>query len=104
MKRPKDGLINSKLTPYEMLEHALLLQAVADIKTATWADTWSKDTRNGSKCSYKEGREAVQYVVLVLKQHGYTEKEIGNIFRKITPHNYKYEIVKEELKKRGIKL
>lgn len=100
MKRPKDGLINSKLTPYEMLEHALLLQAVEDIKTATWYD----DMHNGSKCSYKEGREAVQYVVLVLKQHGYTEKEIGNIFREITPHNYKYDIVKEELKKRGIEL
>lgn len=100
MKRPKDGLINSKLTPYEMLEHALLLQAVEDIKTVTW----SNDTHNSFKCSYKEGREAVQYVVLVLKHHGYTEKEIGNIFRKIAPHNYKYEIVKEELKKRGIKL
>lgn len=99
MKRPKDGLINSKLTPYEMLEHALLLQAVEDIKTTTWSNM-----RNEVKCSYKEGREAVQYVVLVLKQHGYTEKEIGNIFREITPHNYKYEIVKEELKKRGIKL
>lgn len=100
MKRPKDGLINSKLTPYEMLEHALLLQAVEDIKTVKWSD----DTHNGVKCSYKEGKEAVQYVVLVLKQNGYTEKEIGNIFKEITPHNYKYEIVKEELKKRGIKL
>lgn len=100
MKRPKDGLINSKLTPYEMLEHAILLQAVEDIKTSTW----SNDQRNSYKCTYKEGREAVQYVVLVLKQHGYTEKEIGNIFREITPHNYKYEIVKEELKKRGIEL
>lgn len=99
MKRPIDGLINSKLTPYEMLEHALLLQAVEDITTATWSNM-----RNGVKCSYKEGREAVQYVVLVLKHHGYTEKEIGTIFREITPHNYKYEIVKEELKKRGIKL
>lgn len=100
MKRPKDGLINSKLTPYEMLEHALLLQAVEDIKTAKWSD--GKNT--SFYCSYKEGREAVQYVFLVLKQHGYTEKEIGSIFREITPHNYKYEIVKEELKKRGIKL
>lgn len=100
MKRPKDGLINSKLTPYEMLEHALLLQAVEDIKTVKW----SVDMHNSVKCSYKEGREAVQYIVLVLKHHGYTEKEIGNIFREITPHNYKYEIVKEELKKRGIKL
>lgn len=100
MKRPKDGIINSKLTPYEMLEHALLVQAVEDVKTANWSD----DNPNGFKCSYKEGSEAVQYIVLVLKQHGYTEKEIGNIFREITPHNYKYEIVKEELKKRGIKL
>lgn len=100
MKRPKDGIINSKLTPYEMLEYAILLQAVEDIKTAKWAN----DSHNSFKCSYKEGREAVQYVVLVLKQHGYTEKEIGNIVREITPHNYKYEIVKEELKKRGIEL
>lgn len=100
MKRPKDGLINSKLTPYEMLEHALLLQAVEDVKTAKWGD----DKRKYVNCSYKEGREAVQYIVLVLKQHGYTEKEIGNIFREITPQNYKYEIVKEELKKRGINL
>ena len=100
MKRPKDGIINSKLTPYEMLQHALLVQAVEDIKNAKWSD----GTRNGFKCSYKEGREAVQYIVLVLKNHGYTEKEIGNIFSEITPHNYKYEIVKEELAKRGIKL
>lgn len=100
MKRPKDGLINSKLTPYEMLEHALLLQAVEDIKTSKWSD----DKHTGFCCSYKEGKEAVHYVVLVLKQHGYTEKEIGNIFREITPHNYKYEIVKEELNKRGITL
>lgn len=100
MKRPKDGIINSKLTPYEMLQHALLVQAVEDVKTATWSD----DKHNGFKCSYKEGMEAVQYIVLVLKQHGYTEKEIGNIFREITPHNYKYDIVKEELAKRGIEL
>lgn len=99
MKRPKDGLINNKLTPYEMLEHALLVQAVEDVKTAKWSND-----RYSFHCSYKEGREAVQYIVLVLKNHGYTEKEIGNIFREITPHNYKYEIVKEELKKRGIKL
>lgn len=100
MKRPKDGIINSKLTPYEMLQHALLVQAVEDVKTAKW----SNDMHISFKCSYKEGREAVQYIVLVLKNHGYTEKEIGNIFREITPHNYKYEIVKEELKKRGIEL
>lgn len=100
MKRPKDGIINSKLTPYEMLQHALLVQAVEDVKFAKWSD----DRHNSLKCSYKEGREAVQYIVLVLKQHDYTEKEIGNIFREITPHNYKYKIVKEELKKRGIEL
>lgn len=100
MKRPKDGLINSKLTPYEMLEHAILVQAVEDVKTAKWSD----DMHKGVNCSYKEGMEAVQYIVAVLKQHGYTENEIGNIFREITPHNYKYDIVKEELVKRGIEL
>ena len=100
MKRPKDGVINSKLTPYEMLQHAILVQAVTDIKTTTWY----KLQPYGVHCSYKEGAEAVQYIVLLLKQHGYTEKEIGNIFREITPHNYKYDIVKQELEKRGIKL
>lgn len=100
MKRPKDGIINSKLTPYEIFQHAMLVQAVSDIKTTTWYKTPS----NVMKCSYEEGKGAVQYVILVLKYHGYAKKEIGNIFREITPHNYKYEIVKEELKKRGIEL
>lgn len=100
MKRPKDGIINSKLTPYEMLQHAILVQAVSDIKTATWY----KVPPHKVHCSYKDGAEAVQYIVLLLKQHGYTEKEISNIFREITPHNYKYDIVKQELEKRGIKL
>lgn len=100
MKRPKDGVINSKLTPYEMLQHAILVQAVSDIKTIKWY----KLPPDGMHCSYKEGAEAARYIVLVLKQQGYTEKEIGNIFREITPDNYKYVIVKEELKKRGIKL
>ena len=99
MKRPKDGVINSKLTPYEMLQHEILVQAVSDIKTTTWYKS-----PDSMQCSYKEGADAVHYIVLVLKQHGYIEKEIGNIFREITPHNYKYDIVKEELKKRGIKL
>lgn len=100
MRRPKDGIINSKLTPYEMLQDALLQQAVADIKTTTWY----KSPPNGMMCSYKEGAEAVQYILLVLKKHGYNENGIGNIFREITPHNYKYDIVKEELAKRGIEL
>lgn len=100
MKRPKDGIINSKLTPYEMLQDALLQQAVADIKTTTWYKTPS----DVMKCSYEEGKGAVQYVMLVLRYHCYTKNEIGNIFREITPHNYKFEIVKEELKKRGIEL
>lgn len=99
MKRPKDGVINSKLTPYEMLQHAILVQAVSDIKTTKWYLP-----PDGMHCSYKEGAEAVQYIVLVLKNHGFSKKEICNIFREITPHNYKYDIVKEELKKRGIKL
>ena len=100
MKRPKDGIINSKLTPYEMLQNAMLVQAVSDIKTTPWYKTPS----DRMKCSYKEGAAAVQYIVLVLKEHGYTENGIGNIFREIAPHNYKYDIVKEELAKRGIKL
>lgn len=100
MKRPKDGVINSKLTPYEMLQHAILVQAVSDIKTTKWY----KLPPDGVYCSYKEGGEAVQYIVLLLKNHGYTKKEIGKIFREITPHNYKYDIVKEELAKRGIEL
>lgn len=100
MKRPKDGIINSKLTPYEMLQDALLQQAVADIKKTTWYKTLP----NAMTCSYEEGKGAVQYVMLVLIYHGYTKNEISNIFREITPHNYKYDIVKEELAKRGIKL
>ena len=99
MKRPKDGIINSKLTPYEMLQDAIIQQAVADIKTK-----WYKTTSDVMKCSYEEGKAAVQYLMLVLRYHGYTKNEIGNIFREITPHNYKYEIVKEELEKRGIEL
>ena len=99
MKRPKDGVINSKLTPYEMLQHAILVQAVSDIKTATWYKSPDR-----MQCSYKEGAEAVNYIVSVLKQNAYSNDAIAKIFREITPHNYKYEIVKEELEKRGIKL
>lgn len=100
MNRPKDGIINSKLTPYEMLQHAIIVQAVSDIKTTTWY----KFPSDGMKCSYKEGAEAVDYIVLVLRQNAYSNDAIAKIFREITPHNYKYEIVKEESKKRGIKL
>lgn len=100
MKRPKDGIINSKLTPYEMLEHAMLLQAVADIKTTTWY----KVPHEGMKCSYKEGLEAVDYIVLVLRQNAYSVDSIAKIFREIAPHNYKYDVIKERLEKRGIEL
>lgn len=99
MKRPKDGIINSKLTPYEMLEHALLLQSVADIKT-----TWYNLPPNGMNCSYQEGLEAVDYIVLVLRQNAYSKDAIAKIFREITPHNYKYDLIKERLEKRGIEL
>lgn len=99
MKRPKDGIINSKLTPYEMLEHAMLLQAVTDIKTTTWYKS-----PGGMKCSYKEGLEAVDYIVLVLRQNAYSVDAIAKIFREITPHNYKYDVIKERLEKRGIEL
>lgn len=100
MKRPKDGIINSRLTPYEMLEHAMLLQAVADIKTTTWY----KVPHDGMKCSYKEGLEAVDYIVLVLRQNAYSVDSIAKIFREIAPHNYKYDVIKERLEKRGIEL
>lgn len=100
MKRLKDGIINSKLTPYEMLEHAILLQAVADIKTTTWY----KVPHEGMKCSYKEGLEAVDYIVLVLRQNAYSVDSIAKIFREIAPHNYKYDVIKERLEKRGIEL
>lgn len=100
MKRPKDGIINSKLTPYEMLQQAILVQAVSDIKKIKWYNVLPDST----KCSYKEGIEAVDYIVLVLRQNAYSNNAIAKIFREITPHNYKYDIVKEELKKRGIKL
>lgn len=100
MKRPKDGIINSKLTPYEMLEHAMLLQAVADIETTTWY----KVPSDGMKCSYKEGLEAVDYIVLVLRQNAYSVDSIAKIFREIVPHNYKYDVIKERLEKRGIEL
>lgn len=100
MKRPKDGIINSKLTPYEMMEHAMLLQAVADIETTTWY----KVPSDGMKCSYKEGLEAVDYVVLVLRQNAYSVDSIAKIFREIAPHNYKYDVIKERLEKRGIEL
>lgn len=99
MKRPKDGIINSKLTPYEMLDHAMLLQAVADIKT-----TWYKIPSDVMKCSYQEGLEAVDYIVLVLRQNAYSKDAIAKIFREITPHNYKYDLIKERLEKRGIEL
>lgn len=100
MKRPKDGIINSKLTPYEMLDHAMLSQAVADIKTTTWY----KVPHDGMKCSYKEGLEAVDYIVLVLRQNAYSVDSIAKIFREIAPHNYKYDVIKERLEKRGIDL
>lgn len=100
MKRPKDGIINSKLTPYEMLDHAMLLQAVADIKTTTWY----KRLSDVMKCSYQEGLEAVDYIVLVLRQNAYSKDAIAKIFREITPHNYKYDLIKERLEKRGIEL
>ena len=100
MKRPKDGIINSKLTPYEMLQQAIIVQAVFDIKSTTWY----KVPSDGMKCSYKEGAEAVDYIVLVLRQNAYSNDAIAKIFREIVKHNYKYDIVKEELKKRGIKL
>lgn len=78
MKRPKDGIINSKLTPYEMLQHAILVQAVSDIKTTKWY----KLPLDGVHCSYKEGAEAVQYIVLLLRQHGYGKMKLARFSEK----------------------
>lgn len=100
MKRPKDGIINSKLTPYEMLEHAMLLQAVEDIKTTTWNDS----LRSQSGCRTFEGLEAVDFLLMVFKQHGYSDNQITSMFRKIVPNNYKYDLIKKRLEKRGIEL
>lgn len=100
MKRPKDGIINSKLTPYEMLEHAMLSQAVADIKTTTWNDS----PRAQSGCRTFEGLEAVDFLLMVFKQHGYSDNQITSMFKKIVPNNYKYDLIKKRLEKRGIEL
>lgn len=100
MKRPKDGIINSKLTPYEMLEHAMIIQAVEDIKTTTWYDS----PRSQSGCSIFEGLEAVDFLLMVFKQHGYSDNQIASMFRKIVPNNYKYDLIKKRLEKRGIEL
>lgn len=100
MKRPKDGIINSKLTPYEMLEHAMLIQAVEDIKTTTWNDS----PRAQSGCRTFEGLEAVDFLLMVFKQHGYSDNQITSMFKKIVPNNYKYDLIKKRLEKRGIEL
>lgn len=100
MKRPKDGITEAKLTPYENLFHAILLQAVNDIKYAKWEET----THIYAGCLTYEGLQAVDYIVAVLEQHAYSKDAIAKIFREITPHNYKYDLIKERLEKRGIEL
>lgn len=100
MKRPSDGITEAKLTPYENLFHAILLQAVNDIKYAIWKET----THIYTGCLTHEGLQAVDYIVEVLEQHAYSKDAIAKIFREITPHNYKYDLIKERLEKRGIEL
>lgn len=99
IKRISDGIISSKLTPYENLLQAIIDQAVHDIKDDNW-----NDSPKSVACRTREGLEAVDFIVLVLKQNAYSKDSIAKIFREITPHNYKYDLIKERLEKRGIEL
>lgn len=99
IKRISDGIVSSKLTPYENLLQAIIYQAVHDIKDANW-----NDAPKSVACRTHEGLEAVDFIVLVLKQNAYSKDSIAKIFREITPHNYKYDLIKERLEKRGIEL
>lgn len=100
MKRPSDGVHNSKLTPIENLVNSIIIQAVEDIKTTTWNDS----PRSQSGCRTSEGLEAVDFLLMVFKQHGYSDNQITSMFRKIVPNNYKYDLIKKRLEKRGIEL
>lgn len=100
MKRPSDGVHNSKLTPIENLVNSIIIQAVEDIKTTTWNDS----PRAKSGCRTFEGLEAVDFLLMVFKQHGYSDNQITSMFRKIVPNNYKYDLIKKRLEKRGIEL
>lgn len=100
MKRPSDGVHNSKLTPIENLVNSIIIQAVEDIKTTTWYDL----PRAQSRCRTFEGLEAVDFLLMVFKQHGYSDNQITSMFRKIVPNNYKYDLIKKRLEKRGIEL
>lgn len=99
IKRISDGIVSSKLTPYENLWQAIIDQAVHDIKDDNW-----NDSPKSVECRTCEGLEAVDFIVLVLKQNAYSKDSISKIFREITPHNYKYALIKERLEKRGIEL
>lgn len=99
IKRISDGIAASKLTPYENLLQAIIDQAVHDIKD----DNWNASLKSVA-CRTREGLEAVDFIVLVLKQNAYSKDSIAKIFREITPHNYKYALIKERLEKRGIEL
>lgn len=100
MKRPSDGVHNSKLTPIENLVNSIIIQAVEDIKTTTWNDS----PRAQSGCRAFEGLEAVDFLLMVFKQHGYSDNQITSMFKKIVPNNYKYDLIKKRLEKRGIEL
>lgn len=100
MKRPSDGVHNSKLTPIENLVNSIIIQAVEDIKTTTWNDS----PRAQSGCRTIEGLEAVDFLLMVFKQGGYSDNQITSMYRKIVPNNYKYDLIKKRLEKRGIEL
>lgn len=100
MKRPSDGVHNSKLTPIENLVNSIIIQAVEDIKTTSW----NASPRSQSGCRTIEGLEAVDFLLMVFEQHGYSDNQITSMFRKIVPNNYKYDLIKKRLEKRSIKL
>lgn len=85
----------AKLTPIELLQQAILEQAVNDIVQAPWEGGYQiSDTR---KCSIREGMEAVDYVIYTLKMNGYTHSRIEEILNEIVPES-KLPYVRDHLK------
>lgn len=85
----------AKLTPIELLQQAILEQAVNDIVQSTWEEGYQ--ITNIRKCSIKEGLEAVDYVIYILKMNGYTHSRIEEILNEIIPEN-KVVYIRDHLK------
>lgn len=95
LKRPTDGLTYNKLTAIEKLEQAILEQAVQDITQTRWVN----ESVRYFKCSNKEGLEAVDYVIYILRENAYSKEAITKILKSIVPRE-KYDLVKNHLKGR----